>query len=343
MCLIDDPIINQAHMRAAIRHGHNAAMGYELTDPSLVDTLDVGDGHRVAWSQAGNPAGKPVVLLLGGPGSGSSPSHRHLFNPATYRIIQFDQRNSGKSLPYAGDVHVDLSANTTQHLISDIERLRFHVGIDRWLVWGGSWGTTLGLAYAEAHPESVSGLILAAVVSTSSRDVEWVTRTVGRLFPRQWQAFRDHLPPDRRDGNLAQAYNELLMNPDPAVHVPAARAWCRWEDTHVSLIPSHTPNPRYEDPAFRLSFARIVTHYWANAAFLDDDELINNADRLAGIPVYLAHGRLDVSSPIDFPMQLAEALPTAELFIADSDGHSGDSITQWTTSITDALADQHRA
>lgn len=324
--------------RPSRTHRDTAEVGYEVTEPLHADSLDVGDGHRVWWSESGNPVGTPIVLLHGGPGAGSSPSHRRLFDPARYRIIQFDQRNSGRSLPYAGDAYVDLATNTTQHLISDIERLRRELEIERWLVWGGSWGTTLGLAYGEAHPERVVGMVLAAVVSTGSSDVEWVTRTVGRLFPSEWQAFRDHLPPDRRDGNLARAYNELLMDPDPAIHAPAASAWCQWEDTHVSLSPGYSPNPAYDDAGFRLCFARIVTHYWANAAFLDHDQLIDNAHRLSGIPLYLAHGRLDVSSPIDFPMRLAEELPTAELFVADADGHSGDAIARWTTSITDALA-----
>ncbi|MGI9529111.1 MAG: prolyl aminopeptidase [Acidimicrobiia bacterium] len=313
-------------------------MSYETTDVLRTGQFDVGQGHRLHWSEAGNPTGKPVVLLHGGPGAGSSPGHRRLFDPSKYRIIQFDQRNCGQSTPYAGEPEVDLSANTTQYLIGDVETLRTHLGIERWLVWGGSWGTTLGLAYAETHPESVTELVLAAVVSTNSTDVAWVTRTVGRLFPEEWQAFKNHLPSDQHDGNLAQAYNVLLMNSDPAIHAPAASAWCRWEDAHVSLSTGRQAKLRYEDPAFRLCFSRIVTHYWANAAFQEDDHLLANANRLADIPTYLAHGRLDVSSPVDFPIQLADAIPATELFIAENDGHGGTSLTDWTTSITTALA-----
>ncbi|MGI9643216.1 MAG: prolyl aminopeptidase [Acidimicrobiia bacterium] len=314
-------------------------MSYVTTEPLLSGRLDVGQGHSIFWSEAGNPLGKPVLVLHGGPGAGSSPSHRKLFDPSRYRIVQFDQRNCGRSTPHASEPLVDLSTNTTQYLISDIEDLRTELCIDRWLVWGGSWGTTLGLAYAMAHSQSVTELLLAAVVSTNSIDVEWVTRTVGRVFPQQWQAFRDHLPPDRRNGNLTQAYNDLLMNPEPAIHAPAASAWCHWEEAHVSMAPDHRPDPRYSDPRFRLAFARIVTHYWANAAFLDDNHLLRNAHRLADIPTFLAHGRLDISSPLDFPLELAAAIPATKVFVADNDGHSGAAISNWTISITDSLAD----
>jgi len=314
-------------------------MSYEITDPIRSGHLAVGNGHTVHWTESGNSMGKPVVLLHGGPGGGSSPRHRGMFDPSRYRIIQFDQRNCGQSTPYAGEPQVDLSTNTTHHLLEDIERLRIELGVDQWLVWGGSWGTTLGLAYTEAHPKSVSELVLSSVVSTNEVDVEWVTRTMGRVFPQQWRAFRDHLPPERWDGNLAQAYNDLLMDPDPAVHNPAALAWCDWEDVHVSLADGYQPGLRAEEPTFRLCFARLVTHYWANAAFLDEDHLLQNATQLGDIPTYMSHGRLDVSSPIDFPLELAEAIPVAELFIAEGDGHGGSAMTDWTISITDRYAD----
>ena len=184
--------------------------------------LDVGEGHSIHWQTSGNPAGKPAVLLHGGPGSGSSPNMRQLFDPDRYLIVQFDQRSCGESTPSASLPDVDLSTNNTQALVADIERLRAHLGISRWLVWGGSWGTTLGLAYAEAHPEAVTELVLASVVTTSAAEVEWTTRTMGRVFPERWQAFLEGLPPESRDGNLALAYNRRLMDPDPAVHEPAA-------------------------------------------------------------------------------------------------------------------------
>ncbi|MEL7209591.1 MAG: alpha/beta fold hydrolase, partial [Actinomycetota bacterium] len=247
---------------------------HSVTEPIESGLLDVGDGHRIHWEVSGNPAGKPAVLIHGGPGSGAHPRHRRLFDPERYRIVQFDQRNCGRSTPPAAARHVDLSTNTTAHLISDLEALRRHLGVDRWLVWGGSWGTTLGLAYALDHPRSVTELVLASVVTTSAADVEWVTRTMGRIFPEEWEAFVTALPPPERSGNLARAYHRLLIDPDPAVHAPAARAWCRWEDVHVSLAGGPAANPRYDDPDFRLCFARLVTHYWANAAFLPEGQLL---------------------------------------------------------------------
>ena len=165
-----------------------------------------------------------------------------------------------------------------------------------------------------------------------------IYQPIQRIFPQQWRAFRDHLPPERWDSNLAQAYNDLLMDPDPAVHNPAALAWCDWEDVHISLADGYRPGLSAEEPSFRLCFARLVTHYWANAAFLDEDHLLQNATHLADIPTYMSHGRLDVSSPIDFPLQLAEAIPVAELFIAEGDGHGGSAMTDWTISITDRYA-----
>lgn len=297
--------------------------------------LDAGDGHRIYWEAAGNPNGKPVVILHGGPGSGMSDGMRRSFDPDRYLIVQFDQRQCGRSTPHAADLLVDLSTNTTAHLISDIELLRIHLGVERWLVWGGSWGTTLGLAYAEAHPDCVSELVLASTVTTSHSEVDWITRSMGRVFPENWERFRDGVPPSQRDGNLAAAYSRLLQDPDPAVHEPAAKAWCEWEDTHVATHRGHQPSQRYEDPRFRLCFARLVTHYWSNAAFMGDDELFRNADRLADTPVLMVHGRLDISGPADVPLRLSKLLPRSELVVIADEGHSGgasmfDLIVAWT-------------
>lgn len=285
--------------------------------------LDVGDGHRIYWEACGNPSGKPAVVLHGGPGSGCSAGMRRLFDPEDYRLVLFDQRNCGRSTPHAADPGVDLATNTTAALIGDCERLREHLAIERWLVWGGSWGTTLGLAYALAHPQRVSELILVSVVTTTRREVEWVTREMGRVFPEQWQRFRDGVPEPERDGNLALAYSRLLESGDPEVRDRAARAWCAWEDTHVATVPGHEPDPRYEDPRFRLCFARIVTHYWSNAAFLEDGRLLRDAPRLAGIPGVMITGRLDISGPPDVAWRLARAWPDAELVIVEGAGHGG--------------------
>ncbi len=301
-------------------------------------SMDSGDGHEVHWTLAGNTAGKPAVLLHGGPGSGSSPNHRKMFDPAKYLIVQFDQRNCGRSTPNASHPDVDLSTNTTAHLIADIEQLRTLLGIERWLVWGGSWGTTLGLAYAAAHPTAVTELLLSSVVMSTTAEVDWVTRAMGRIFPEQWSDFVDAIPADTRHGNLALAYNRLLMDPDPSVHGPAAQAWCDWEDVHVSIAGGFRPDPRFEDPGFRLAFARLVTHYWAHGAFLAEDRLVENARRLGDIPVLLCHGRRDISAPADVAFELHRACANSELFIAEHDGHGGASMTDWMIDTANRLA-----
>ncbi len=313
------------------------ATTHPLTEPYEHGLLDVGDGQAIHWEVSGNPEGKPAVLLHGGPGGGSSPRHRQLFDPTRYRIVQFDQRHCGRSRPSAAEPEIDLSTTTTAHLVADIERLRRRLGIDRWLVWGGSWGTTLGLAYAEAHPGAVTELVLASVVTTTRAEVEWVTRTMGRIFPERWADFVAALPPADRGGDLALAYNRLLLDPDPAIHHPAADAWCAWEDVHVSIATGLQPALRYEDPDFRLCFARLVTHFWGNAGFLPDGQLLREASRLDGIPTFLTHGRRDISAPADVPVALAAAIPGAELFIAEEEGHGGPAMTGWTIGITDRL------
>jgi len=283
--------------------------------------LDVGDGHRIAWEVSGRSDGKPAVVLHGGPGSGSAPWMRRMFDPDAYCIVLFDQRNCGRSTPHASEPDVDLSANTTHHLIADCEQLRVCLGIERWLVWGGSWGTTLGLAYAEAHPERVSELVLVSVGTTTHREVEWVTRAMGRVFPEEWESFRDGVPEDSRDGDLAAAYSRLLASDDAGTRERAAAAWCAWEDTHVATQPGYRHDTRYDDARFRLGFARLVTHYWANAAFLAGDQLLRDAGRLAGIPGVLIQGRLDISSPSETAWRLTRVWPDAELVLVDDAGH----------------------
>lgn len=300
---------------------------YPPIEPYEQGMLDVGDGHQVFWEQCGNPAGKPVVVLHGGPGTGCSTGMRRWFDPASYRIVLVDQRNCGRSIPSAAEPEVDLASNTTQHLIADLERLRSHLGIDRWMLWGGSWGSTLALAYAIAHPERVSEMVLVSIVATTAGEVEWVTRSMGRVFPAQWERFRNHLPEADRDGNLAAGYHRLLMDPDPAVHGSAAVEWCRWEDTYVATFPGYEPDPRYEDPRFRLCFARIVTHYWAHGGFLPDGWLDAGLSRLQEIPAVLVHGRLDVSGPPDVAWHLAQRWPSAELVLVDDAGHGGGDTT----------------
>ncbi|HET7034809.1 MAG TPA: prolyl aminopeptidase [Thermomicrobiaceae bacterium] len=293
-------------------------------EPYASGMLDVGEGHQVYWECSGNPNGKPALYLHGGPGSGASPGQRRWFDPEAYKIVLFDQRGAGRSRPLASEPHADLSANTTQHLIADIEALRRLHDVGRWTaILGLSWGTTLAQAYAQAHPQHVRALVLGAVTTTSRREVEWITEGVGRVFPREWERFAAAVPPRLRQQRLVDAYNELLLDPDPAVHERAAIEWCAWEDTHVSLTPGYQPNPRYDDPEFRLRFARLVTHYWRHAAFLDEEQLLRDAARLNGIPGVLVHGRYDVSSPLETAWRLAQTWETSELHVLDDAGHGG--------------------
>jgi proline iminopeptidase len=294
---------------------------YPPTEPHDHGMLEVGDGNFVYWEVCGNPAGKPAVMFHGGPGSGCVPSWRRYFDPAAYRVVLFDQRGCGRSTPHVSDPAVDLATNNTQHLIADIERLRVQLGIERWLVVGGSWGSTLALAYAELVPERVSEMVLFSVATTSKRDVLWVTRDMGRYFPEQWARFREGVPAADRDGDLVAAYYRLLHDPDPAVREQAAHDWCRWESAHVAVRPVHRPDSRYEDPHFRMAFARLVAHYWHHAAFLEDGALARDAGRLQGIPGILIHGRLDLSSPLDVPWQISQAWPRSELIPVDDAGH----------------------
>lgn len=295
-------------------------------EPSGQGLLDVGDGHRVHWELHGAPGGKPAVVVHGGPGSGCAPWWRGFFDESAYRVVLFDQRGCGRSRPHASTPEVDLTANTTHHLVADIERLREHLGVPRWLVLGGSWGSTLALAYAQAHPEAVTELVLFSVVTTTRREVRWVTQDVGRFLPAEWNRFRAGVPASER-GDLVAAYNRLLLDPDPAVHEPAARRWCRWEADHEKTRTDEPPDARYEDRAFRLCFARLVTHFWRHAAWLEEDALLRGAPRLTGIPGVLVHGRLDLSSPLDIPWQLARAWQDSQLIVVEDEGHRGGAAT----------------
>jgi proline iminopeptidase len=311
---------------------------YPLSEPYESGMLEVGDGHSLYWEVSGNPDGKPAVALHGGPGSGSSPRMRGLFDPDRYRVVLFDQRNAGRSTPSATDPVVDLAANTTQHLIADIEALRVHLGIERWLVEGGSWGVTLALAYAQAHPERVTELVLAAVTDGDRRDTEWITRDMGRVFPREWERFRDIVPSAERDGDLAAAYSRLLHDPDPEVRAKAAHEWCLWEDTHMSLAPDAEPFLSVAEPEFQLAFARLVTHYWSHGCFLEERQLLRDIGRLHGIPGVLIHGRYDVSGPLGTAWALHRAWPGSELVVLDDTGHGGGSMAAAIIAATDRFA-----
>jgi proline iminopeptidase len=311
-------------------------------EPFATGWLDVGDGHVLYYEEVGNPAGTPVVYLHGGPGSGCTVGTRTAsFDLERHRAVLFDQRAAGRSTPHASEEGVHWASIDMDHHVADIERLRERLGIERWIVFGASWGSVLGATYAERHPERVWALVLAAVSTGRASDIEWLTVHAGRFFPAEWRAFRDHVPAALRSERLVDAYNLLLMDPDPAVREAAAAAWCRWEAAHVATVPgtAATSIARYEDPRFRLGFARQVTHCWRNGSWLADDEIVENAGRLAGIPGCLVHGRLDVSGPLDAPWRIHQAWPDSELIIVDDEGHGGSAmVTHWRRVLRD-LAD----
>jgi len=311
---------------------------YDPVEPDETGLLEVGDGHRVYWETVGDPDGTPAVYLHGGPGSGSTPFARRYFDPAGYRAVLFDQRGCGRSRPLADGPDADLAHNTTDHLIADLEALRTHLGIDRWVVLGISWGVTLGLAYAQRHPDRVRAMVLGAVTSGSRREVAWMTRDMGRIFPTEHEQFTAPVPADQRDGDLPAAYARLLRDPDPAARRRAAATWCAWEDVHVSLMPGFAPSARYADPGFAERFTRLVTHYWAHHHFLPDGELLAGMPRLAGIPATLVHGRHDISGPLDTALALHRAWPDSGLVVLEDAGHGG---TGFPDALTTAL-DRYR-
>ncbi|MEU6743407.1 prolyl aminopeptidase [Streptosporangium sandarakinum] len=286
--------------------------------------LDPGDGHLIYWEVCGNPNGKPALVVHGGPGSSCTPGQRRWFDPERYRIILFDQRNCGRSRPHASDPDADLSTNTTHHLIADMELLREHLGVSRWLLYGGSWGSTLMLAYAEAFPERVSEMVIAGVTMTRRSEIDWLYRGVGRFFPEQWWRFREGVPEADRDGDLVAAYARLMSDPDPAVRDRAARSWIAWEDAVISMETNGKPNA-YSDrpPDAVLALVRVCSHYFANAAWLEEGVLLRDAHRLAGIPGVLVHGRFDLGAPLQNAWELSRAWPDARLVVVDDSGHTG--------------------
>ncbi|HEX2902290.1 MAG TPA: prolyl aminopeptidase [Jatrophihabitans sp.] len=301
--------------------------------------LTAGHGHVLRYQQVGSPSGTPVIYLHGGPGSGCTPGARNHFDARRHRGILLDQRSAGHSIPHASEQNVHWASIDMDHHVADVERLRSHLGIDRWAVFGISWGSVLGITYAQRHPDQVSAVVLAAVSTGTEADIDWLTVHAGRFFPGQWQAFRDHVPAELRQLRLVEAYHRLLMDPDPAVHHAAAAAWCRWEDAHVATTSGARANPRYADPRFRLGFARQVTHCWRNNSWLSPDEIVKNAPQLEGIPGWLVHGRLDVSSPLDSPWRIQQAWPGSELIVVDDEGHGGDQmVAAWRQALLLAAA-----
>ncbi|MGM1064458.1 prolyl aminopeptidase [Saccharothrix sp. Mg75] len=302
-------------------------MLYPEIEPHDHGMLDVGDGHHVYWEVSGNPEGKPVVCLHGGPGSGSWPRARRYFDPDAYRIVLLDQRGCGRSTPHAGQPEVDLSTNTTDHLVADLELLREHLGIERWQLFGASWGSVLSLVYAERHPHRVTELVQAGIATGMREETDLLTKGLAPMFPEAWARFRAFAP----DGDdLPSAYLAKLLDPDPAVHHRAAEEWCRWEDTLASQ------GDRFDPPEYRLAFARLVTHYWAHGSWLREGVVIEEAGKLAGIPGVIVQGVLDLGNLIGTPWRLAHAWPDAELIMIPHADHSGnDAMTAARVAATD--------
>lgn len=297
--------------------------------------LDVEDGQRIHWDVSGDVDGIPVLCVHGGPGAGSSEGNRRLFDPAVFRTVLFDQRGCGLSTPHVSDPAVSLDVNTTWHLVGDMERLREALGVDRWLVFGGSWGATLALAYAQRHPERVLGLILVAVTTTSPAEIEWLYRGAGRFRPAEWESFRrgaamTDAEPDVYD--LIASYLDLVSSPEEAVRERAAHDWCQWEDSLIVHESDGRPGSYGQRMGpDRIAFVRLCAHYFGNRAWLLPGQLIDDVHRIAHIPAELIHGRHDLSCPPDTAWRLAGRWPAANLQIVEGAGHTG------TPDLTEAL------
>ncbi len=298
---------------------------YPAIEPYEHGMLDVGDGNLVYWETCGNPNGKPAVVLHGGPGSGCTEWHRRLFDSGAYRVVLLDQRNCRRSTPNASEPDVDLASNTTPNLVADIELLRERLGVERWLVLGGSWGSTLALAYAERHADRVTEMILFGVTTGRRAEFDWLFRGgVAAFFPEQWERLLAALPVAKRDGDVVEAYHQLLFDPDAAVRERAALEWCMWESASPAWPPAPGLAPRFTDPKFALAFARLVTHYVRHDAWIENGSLLRDASVLAGIPGILVNGRFDFQAPIANAWELKRVWPRAELVIIDDAGHAAD-------------------
>ena len=290
---------------------------YPPVEPFASGMLDVGDGHSVYWEQCGNPDGKPAVFLHGGPGGGSNADHRRQFDPTRYRVLLFDQRGCGRSTP-----HAELEANTTWHLVQDIERLREKMGVERWLVFGGSWGSALALAYAERHPERVSELVLRGVFTLRRSELLWYYQHgASLLFPDKWERFLAPIP-ERDRGDLIAAYRERLTHPDRAVRMEAARAWSLWEGETITLMPDPKLSSHFGEDDFALAFARIENHFFVHGGWLGEGQLIAEASRLRGIPGVIVQGRYDIACPPVTAWDLHRAWPEAEFHMVEDAGHA---------------------
>jgi len=291
---------------------------YPPIEPNRQGRLRVSELHELYWEESGNPQGKPVVFLHGGPGGGTEPRMRRFFDPAVYRIVLFDQRGCGRSTP-----HAELRENTTWDLVADIERLREHLGIEKWQVFGGSWGSTLALAYAEEHPSRVSELVLRGIFLVRKKEIEWFyQRGASFLFPDAWEHYLAPIPEDER-GDLLHAYHRRLTSDDASVRQEAARAWSVWEGSTSTLFHDPALVARTAGDEFSLAFARIENHYFVNGCWMDpESRLLDRVERIRDIPCVIVHGRYDVVCPLENAWELKKAYPEADLLITHDAGHS---------------------
>jgi proline iminopeptidase len=290
---------------------------YPEIEPYESGMLDLDGLHRMYWEQVGNPNGVPVVFLHGGPGAGSSPVHRRFFDPAHYRVAIFDQRGAGRSTPLA-----ELRDNTTPHLIEDMERLRRHLKIDRWIVFGGSWGSTLALAYAEAHPDRVRALVLRGIFLCRKSEIDWFLYGLRTMSAASHRAFLEFLPAAERDGNLLEAYWKRLTGDDPKVRLAAARAWSVYEGTNCTLMPSPETVQTFAQDTLALGLARLEAHYFRNNIFLPENSILDNLQRIRHIPAWIVQGRYDLVCPIVSADDLVRAWPEAKYTVVPDAGHS---------------------
>lgn len=289
---------------------------YSPIEPYATGWLELDAPHKMYYEESGNPNGAPVIFLHGGPGAGASPNHRRFFDPDFYRIIIFDQRGAGRSIPLG-----ELSHNTTPHLIADIETLRCHLGIARWLVFGGSWGSTLSIAYAETHAERCTGLILRGIFLCRRSEIQWFLYDIRTIFPEAWRSFAEFIPKAER-GDLLEAYHRRLIDPDPTVHMPAARSWSIFEGSCSTLLPSTETVDYYAGDVVALGLARIEAHYFKHDIFLPPDSLLQNIERLRQIPAVVVQGRYDAVCPIITADDMIRAWPEAEYIVVPDAGHS---------------------
>lgn len=290
---------------------------YPEIEPFETGTLDVGDGHQVYWERVGTKGAKPAVFLHGGPGGTISPNHRRLFDPKLYDVILFDQRGCGKSTPNAS-----LEANTTWHLVADIERLREMAGFDKWLVFGGSWGSTLSLAYAETHPERVSELVVRGIYTLTRAELEWYYQFgVSEMFPDKWERFLAPIPQEER-GDMMAAYRKRLVGSDREKQVEAAKAWSIWEGETITLLPEPATSDPFAQDDYAVAFARIENHYFVHAGWLEEGQLLRDAHKLKDIPGTIIHGRYDMPCPAKYAWLLHKAWPKADFHLIEGAGHA---------------------